>query len=82
MAVIFPGLKISDSCSTLQTKELDANLPSEFDEILKKDHSSSETVKNLVQANAVMVSDSVRKDHQKSSYISAERKQAQVVVAS
>ncbi|KAJ0040810.1 hypothetical protein Pint_28782 [Pistacia integerrima] len=45
-------------------KELDANLSSEFDEIVKKDHTGSETVKNLVKANAVMVSDSVRKDHQ------------------
>lgn len=58
------------------------NLPSEFDEILKKDHTSSETVKKSVKANAVMASDSVTKDHLKSSYISAETKQAPVVGAS
>ncbi|KAJ0092537.1 hypothetical protein Patl1_26730 [Pistacia atlantica] len=61
-----------------KTKELDANLPSEFDEILKKDHTSSKTVKNLGKANAVLLSDSVMKDHQKSYYISAETKQAPV----
>ncbi|XP_044500698.1 something about silencing protein 10 isoform X2 [Mangifera indica] len=61
-----------------KTKKLDANLPSEFDEILKKDHTRSETVEKLVKANAVMASDSVMKDQQKSSYITSERKQAPV----
>ncbi|KDO40110.1 hypothetical protein CISIN_1g005733mg [Citrus sinensis] len=54
-----------------EIKQLDENLPSELDEILKNDHSAEASAK-LVRESAKMASDSVAENHHNSSSVSAD----------
>ena len=71
-------MQLFNVCSTKQTKQLDGNLPSELEELLKS-NKGVEMVAKLGRENATLSSDSFTKDQ---SYPSAETRETTVVVTS